>query len=104
MPNVRFWGKADFMGGEYEIVIGPCAPTRTTLSSLTGSGTEYRVMPHPRRFDPTPPPPINQRRCPTCGAPMLLTMIEPTEQADDDQQTFECWACAYSEKIVVKFR
>jgi hypothetical protein len=35
---------------------------------------------------------------------MLLTLIEPTEQADDDQQTFACWACLYSETVVVTFR
>jgi len=61
-------------------------------------------MPRPRRFDPTLMPPVGERRCPTCGAPMLLTMIEPTEQADDDQRTFQCWACAYSETVVIKFR
>jgi hypothetical protein len=31
---------------------------------------------------------------------MQLTVIEPTEQAYDDQRIFECWACAYSETVV----
>jgi hypothetical protein len=60
-------------------------------------------MPRPRRFDPMTPPPVGQRRCPKCGVPMLLTLIEPTEQAYDDQRTFECWSCSYSETVVVTF-
>jgi len=28
-------------------------------------------------------------------------MIEPTEQADDGQRTFECWTCSYSETVVL---
>jgi formate dehydrogenase maturation protein FdhE len=58
-------------------------------------------MPQPRRFDPTTPPPVGQRRCPACGVPMIAIMIEPTEQADDGQRTFECWTCSYSETVVL---
>jgi hypothetical protein len=35
---------------------------------------------------------------------MLLTLIELTEQVDDDQRTFECWTCFYSETVVVASR
>jgi hypothetical protein len=35
---------------------------------------------------------------------MLLTLIELTEQVDDDQRIFECWTCSYSETVVVAFR
>jgi hypothetical protein len=35
---------------------------------------------------------------------MLLTLIEPTEQIDDDQRTFACWVCSYSETVVVTLR
>jgi hypothetical protein len=67
------------------------------------SVTEYRVVPRPQNFKPTPPP-LAQRPCPNCGVPMLLTLIELTEQVDDDQRTFECWTCSYSETVVVAFR
>jgi len=89
---------------KYKIVIGLFASMRARFQRVMGSATEYRVMPRPRRFDPTTPPPVGQRRCPKCGVPMLLTLIEPTEQADDDQRTFECWSCSYSERVVVTFR
>jgi hypothetical protein len=35
---------------------------------------------------------------------MVLKLIDPTEQADDDQRMFECWSCSYSETVVVTFR
>ena len=97
-------GRADIDGKRYKIVMD-CS-RRPELSSLwvMGSATEYRVMPRPRRLDPPTPPPVGQRRCPKCGVLMLLTLIEPTEQADDDQRTFECWSCSYSETLVVTFR
>jgi hypothetical protein len=91
-------------GKSYKIVTGLFAPTRAKFPRVMGSATEYRVMPRPLRFDPTTPPPVGQRRCPKCGVLMLLTLIEPTEQADDDQRTFECWSCSYSETVVVAFR
>ena len=87
----------------YELVIGRLAPTRTKLLSGTASVTEYHVMPRPHNFKSTPPA-LAQRPCPKCGVPMLLTLIEPTEQIDDDQRTFECWTCSYFETVVVAFR
>src|SRR5215475_12516637 len=54
-------------------------------------------MPQPRRFQLTTPPPIGQRRCPAC-------VIEPTEQADDNKRTFECWTCSYSETLFLHHR
>src|SRR5262249_9649545 len=88
---------------KYELVIGRLAPTRTRLLSGMRSVTEYRVVPRPQNFKPTPTP-LAQRPCPNCGVPMLLTLIELTEQVDDDQRTFECWTCSYSETVVVAFR
>ena len=54
-------------------------------------------------FDPTNPSPA-QLRCPKCGASMFLSQIDPTDKAGQDERTFECSECAYSEKIVVQFR
>jgi hypothetical protein len=59
-------------------------------------------MPRPHNFKPTPPP-LAQRLCPKCGQPMLFAQIELNEQIDDDQLTFECWTCSYSETVVVAF-
>ena len=60
-------------------------------------------MPQPRRLH-SEPPPIGQRRCPTCGLPMFLACIEPTDEAWQDVRTFECTKCAYAETVTVKFR
>ena len=35
---------------------------------------------------------------------MFLSQIDPTDKAGQDERTFECSECAYSEKIVVQFR
>jgi hypothetical protein len=60
-------------------------------------------MPRPHKFDPTKPP-VGQRRCPTCGLPMFLSQIEPSERArDEDLSTFECQQCAYAETVVIQF-
>jgi len=48
--------------------------------------------------------PVQQKQCPVCGLPMLLSRIEPSDDAHHDQRTFECSHCAYAEKVVVKFR
>ena len=60
-------------------------------------------MPQPRRLDLTPPP-IGQRRCPTCGLPMFLSCIRPADETGYDERTFECTKCAYAETVTVKFR
>ena len=60
-------------------------------------------MPQPKRFDPSIPPPLAKRRCPMCGLPMPLSMIEPTVEGRD-LHTFECSTCAYAETVTVKFR
>jgi hypothetical protein len=60
-------------------------------------------MPQPRRPDLTPPP-IGQRRCPTCGLTMFLSCIQPADKAGYDERTFECTKCAYAEIEVVQFR
>ena len=60
-------------------------------------------MPQPRKFARMKPP-IGQRRCPSCGLPMLLSRIEPSDEEDHDERTFECSLCAYAERATVKFR
>jgi len=45
-------------------------------------------MPQPRKFRLAKPP-IGQRRCPACGLPMFLVCIEPTDDAGEDERTFE---------------
>jgi hypothetical protein len=54
-------------------------------------------------FDPTVPP-IAKRRCPMCGLPMFLACIEPSNQPDQDERTFECSKCEYAETVIVQFR
>ena len=60
-------------------------------------------MPQPLKLDRKKPP-IGQRRCPLCGLPMLLSRIEPADEIDQDQRTFECSRCTYTETTTVKFR
>jgi hypothetical protein len=61
------------------------------------------IMPQPRKFRMQTPP-VGQRRCPACGLPMFLVCIEPTDDAGEDERTFECSKCAYAETVLVKFR
>jgi hypothetical protein len=61
-------------------------------------------MPQPRSFDPLNSPPLGKRRCPKCGLPMFLSTVEPSEQDDQDERTFECAKCAYAETVIVQFR
>ena len=60
-------------------------------------------MPQPRRLNLRPPP-IGQRRCPTCGLPMLLAYIQPADKDGYNERIFECTKCAYAETDVVQFR
>jgi len=43
---------------------------------------------------------IERRRCPNCGARMMMTLIEPAGRGTD-QRTFEC---DHEEKLLVTFR
>jgi len=61
-------------------------------------------MRQPHRFDSSTAPPLGKRRCPSCGLPMFLSKIEPSEQDDHDERTFECSTCEYAETVAVKFR
>jgi hypothetical protein len=61
-------------------------------------------MPQPHGFDPSTPPPLGQRRCPSCGLPMFLSTVEPSEHDDYEERTFECSTCCYAETVAVKFR
>ena len=63
---------------------------------------ETTAMPQTNKFDPTKQP-IGKRRCPKCGVPMLLSLIEPSELEGCDERTFECAQCAYAEAVTVKF-
>ena len=44
---------------------------------------------------------IPHRRCPHCGAKMMLALIEP-DRPGYDVRTFECRPCDYAESNVVK--
>lgn len=60
-------------------------------------------MQQPHNLNPTEPP-VGKRRCPNCGLPMFLSLIEPSDEIDHDQRTFECSTCAYAETITIKTR
>jgi hypothetical protein len=60
-------------------------------------------MPQPSNFDTSAPPPVATRRCPVCGEPMFLSLIEPTYQHGYDVRTFECAKCAYAEIALINF-
>lgn len=59
-------------------------------------------MPQPHNFDPTQL--AGHRECPVCGLPMFLSLIEPTDQAGQDDRTFECPNCAFVETVSVKYK
>ena len=59
-------------------------------------------MPQTDNFNSSEPPSA-QRRCPVCGRLLFLAEIVPTERSHEDQRTFECATCAYSETVVVQF-
>ena len=61
-------------------------------------------MPQPNHPDPSPLPPIARRRCPKCGLQMFLSRIEPSDQVDREERTYECAMCPYGETLTVKFR
>jgi len=89
----------------------PCAGCPTgrllerALRSLDHRGVVERLsaMPQPRRLARIKPP-IGQRRCPSCGLPLLLSRIEASEDLDYDERIFECSLCAYAETTTVRFR
>src|SRR5215510_7436792 len=72
---------------------------------LTPGGVAERrsAMPQPRKFASAKPP-IGLRRCPSCGLPMLLSRVEPSDEVGRDERTFECAACAYAETTTVRVR
>jgi len=47
---------------------------------------------------------IGHPSCPTCGATMWLSSIEPTEDEDWDLRTFECPRCMKVQQHEVKFK
>lgn len=54
-------------------------------------------------FAPLIAPVISQPRCPQCGEPMLLTVVEPSIP-DHDLRTFECGVCGQRTSVMVKYR
>jgi hypothetical protein len=60
-------------------------------------------MPRPHRFDTTAPP-FAQHRCPSCGSPMVLSRVEPSDVVGRDEHTFECAECVYAEMTTVRVR
>jgi len=48
-------------------------------------------------------PPFGERRCPKCGLPMLLSVIEQGDNGHEDLRTFECQECYYAETVAVHF-
>jgi len=61
-------------------------------------------MQQPTRFDPSPLPPIERRRCPKCGLQMFLSYIAPSDHVDCEERTYECLGCDYEQTVRVKFR
>jgi hypothetical protein len=78
-------------------------PQDINYGFLKGLAGRPSAMPQARKFFRLKPP-IGQRRCPSCGLPMLLSHIEPSDETDHDERTFECVLCAYAETTAVKFR
>src|SRR5262245_43260276 len=78
---------------------------RQLRSAYTGGvGLEgLSAMPQPRKFASANPP-IGLRRCPSCGLPMLLSLVELSDDVGRDERTFECAACAYAETTTVRVR
>jgi len=72
----------------------------TAYAAMTGFGLSERVMPHLRDLTI---PPFGERRCPKCGLPMLLSVIEPGDNGHEDLRTFECQECYYAETVAVHF-
>lgn len=53
------------------------------------------------QFIPSPLRIIERRRCPNCGAEMMMARIEPIGLGID-QRTFECDRCEHNEQLLVK--
>jgi hypothetical protein len=75
----------------------------STIDFRVGASAEARVMPQALKFDRNNPP-IGEWRCPACGVPMLLARIEPADEVNHDQRTFECSLCGFAETTTVRFR
>jgi hypothetical protein len=62
---------------------------------------EASVMQQSHLNDPPKPGDLSPP-CAVCGMPMFLSRIEPADQADYDQRTFECLTCKRSQTVTVK--
>jgi len=48
---------------------------------------------------------LQQRpKCSKCGGTTTLARIEPSNEADHDQRTFECTRCGNTETVTIKFK
>jgi transposase len=54
------------------------------------------------QFIPSPLRVIEWRRCPNCGAEMMMSYIEPIGLGAD-RRTFDCDRCGHNEELLVKF-
>jgi len=54
------------------------------------------------QFIPSPLRIIDRRRCPNCGAEMIMSHIEPIGLGAD-RRTFDCDRCGHNEELLVKF-
>ena len=62
-------------------------------------------MPQPNHPYASPFPWIATHRCPNCGLRgWFLSYIEPTDNDDYENRTYECSLCEYVETVRVKFR
>jgi len=59
-----------------------------------------------RKFHYRPPSQIGVDRplCSACGARMWLTLVEPADDPNYDQRTFECLDCDHSEIVLVEIK
>jgi hypothetical protein len=46
---------------------------------------------------------IDHPLCSACGKRMWLTLVEPADDPDFDERTFECLDCDHAEIILVRF-
>ncbi len=44
------------------------------------------------------------RPCATCGFPMFLSVIAPSDKPGQDCRTFECAKCRYAETVTVTYK
>jgi hypothetical protein len=56
------------------------------------------------QFSLNSPLPIHPPNCWKCNMPMWLVRIDPGDTPDHDRRIFECFECAETETVVVRYR